>query len=84
MKRLLGILGALLLTCGVASAAESSLHRVVAGLERHGFRGQIVIARGDRIVYERAAGSGISLASWFYVASITKSFTATAIFKAAG
>jgi CubicO group peptidase (beta-lactamase class C family) len=81
MKRLLGILGALLLTCGVASAAESSLHRAVAGLARDGFRGQIVIARGDHIVYERAAGNGISLASWFYVASITKSFTATAIFK---
>jgi CubicO group peptidase (beta-lactamase class C family) len=75
------LLATLLLTCSLASAAHSSLDRVVAGLARDGFRGQIVIARGDRIVYERAVGNGVALSSWFYVASVTKSFTATAIFK---
>jgi CubicO group peptidase (beta-lactamase class C family) len=64
-----------------ASPHKSALDREVDRLVHDGFRGQIVIAKGDRVIYDRAAGTAITPKTLFYVASITKSFTATAIFK---
>jgi len=48
---------------------------------RDGFRGQVLVARGDRVLYQRSGGHGVRPVTLFYVASITKSLTATAIFK---
>ncbi|MBV8516530.1 MAG: beta-lactamase family protein [Acidobacteria bacterium] len=82
MKRSAVLLVIVCLALAVAATPKhSALDDAVDQLVRDGFRGQIAIARGDRIVYERAAGTGITPSSLFYVASITKSFTATAIFR---
>jgi CubicO group peptidase (beta-lactamase class C family) len=75
MLTLLALLGLMAATRHVA------IDHAVDGMVQEGFRGQIVIASGDQIIYDRSAGAAINAETLFYVASITKSFTATAIFK---
>lgn len=80
----------LLLALGLTSAGDPTvatrLDSVLRAEARHGFSGVVLVARGERIRFERAYGSAATAGALpgrlgFWIASDSKQFTATAILR---